>query len=437
MPTFSKAQAIKRFSDKPVLLDPTALSVIEALSAAEEATNEFCYVTSQSDVGGGRPYRVQQGVAFVPVSGMLLHKLDLHIDGWLTGYAYIENSVRKAMEDSEVKAVALEVSSHGGEVHGAFETTDAIFEMRGTKPIYAIIDGYAHSGGYTLASAADKIFLSKTGSAGSIGVVTMHVSYSEYLKRDGIEVTYIYAGEHKVDGNPYQPLGKDARNRIQARIEKSYDVFVNSVARNRDMSPDAVRATKAGIFSGSEAVELGLADAVLSPREAVQAILSELSGSRPLKTTGGKVMAGNQTTAPEAAAPVATQEATQAQAAQEAAQTAQETTQKADNVQTERQRISAILTSEEAKGREALANYFALETDMSSEAAIIALSKAAKENVSSANTDVSAAFDKLMTSSGNPEVGGGTVSSQQCEDDDAAKTQRILKTYSMVTGVKH
>lgn len=148
-------------------------------------------------------------------------------------------------------------------------------------------------------------------------------------------------------------------------------------------------------------------------------------------------MAGNQTTTPEAAAPVATQEATQAQAAQEVTQTAQETTQKVDNVQTERQRISAILMSEEAKGREDLANYFALETDMSSEAAIVALSKAAKVTANSANADASDAFDKLMTSSGNPEVGGGAVTSPKGEDDDAAASARILKTYSMVTGVKH
>lgn len=412
------AQMLRRFADRPVLVDPLANNFVEAFRAAEEAANEFCYLTSSSDIGGGRPYRVTNGLAFIPVNGMLLHKLDLHIDGWLTGYEFIESSFNRAMRDPDVKAVVFDVSSHGGEVHGAFETADAIFAARGEKPTYAIVDGYAHSAGFAIASAAEKIFMPKTGSVGSVGVVTMHVNYSQALKNNGIEVTYIYAGEHKVDGNPYQALSEAARSRIQQRIEKSYEVFVASVARNRGMNPDDVKATQAGVFSGDEALEIGFADAVMSPREAMAAILSELTGSRSTKQQGAMKMATADLTA-EAAAP----EATQAPAAASADSA----------VVSERQRISAILQSAEAEGREELANHLAFESDMSAESAVKMLSKAPKAEAKkeSAAADYSR-FDAAMSTTA-PAVG---ADAGEPTKQEASVSSRILDSYYKASGIK-
>lgn len=410
---FNRAQIAKRFDQKPLLLEPTSMSFLSALASAENAVTEMAYVTSRSDLGQGRPYQVAQGLAFVPVSGVLAHRMDAHIEGLFTGYDFIQSTFSRAMADPDVKAVVLDVSSPGGEVHGAFETADMIAAARGKKPIYAVVDGYAYSAGYAIASAADKIFVAETGGVGSVGVVTMHVDYSQQLAEDGIKVTYIYAGAHKIDGNPYQELSDSARKGIESRIEDSYNVFVSAVARNRRMSPDAVRSTEAALFAGPAAKEVGFADAVLAPREAVLAILGELSGSRRSTKRGSPMDVEN------AQAPDANQAAA---------------VEAVDHKALERQRIQAIVGSEAADGRADLANHLAFETELSAEAAVAILSKSPKAvQVEQAAADLGAAFDAAMVGSGNPNVGAGDSMSTE----EVPVHRRILAAYSLATGNKH
>lgn len=410
MLTFNKAQIARRFHEKPLLLEPSSMSFLSALGSAESAVVEMAYVTSRSDLGKGRPYKLAQGLAFLPIDGVLVHRMDVHIEGMFTGYDYIQSVFSQAIDDPEVEAVVLDISSPGGEVAGAFETASLIAAGRKKKPIYAVVDGYAYSAGYALAAAADKIFVSETGGVGSVGVVTMHVDYSQQLAEQGIKVTYIYAGAHKVDANPYQELSEKARTAIQSRIEASYEVFVSSVATNRRMSPDAVRATEAGLFAGPAAKQVGFADAILSPREAVLVILGELSGSRSI------VSGGVMNSTPETA---------------EAPDTAHAADAVVDQKTLERQRISAILGCEDAQGREELANHLAFETDFSAEAAKILLAKSPKAE--QAQADTGAAFDAAMVGSGNPDVGAGDSASES----EVPAHKRILAAYFLAAGIKH
>src|SRR5690606_35412971 len=97
---------------------------------------------------------------------------------------------------------------------------------------------------------------------GSIGVVTSHVDMSKMMDDIGYKITFIHAGKHKVDGNSYESLKPEVKERIQARINELYDVFVATVARNRGLDEQAVRDTEALTFSPSEAMSKGLADSV-------------------------------------------------------------------------------------------------------------------------------------------------------------------------------
>src|SRR5574343_323197 len=84
----------------------------------------------------------------------------------------------------------------------------------------------------------------------------------------GVKITFIYAGDHKVDGNPYEPLPEDVKNRMQARIDGLYDIFVSTVARNLGIAEEAVRATEALTYSAEEAVSIGFAHEILACDEA-------------------------------------------------------------------------------------------------------------------------------------------------------------------------
>ncbi|TOL42864.1 serine peptidase, partial [Vibrio parahaemolyticus] len=70
--------------------------------------------------------------------------------------------------------ICLDIDSPGGEVAGCFDLVDLIYELRGKKPIYAILSENAYSAAYAIASAADKIYVPRTGGVGSVGVIVIH-----------------------------------------------------------------------------------------------------------------------------------------------------------------------------------------------------------------------------------------------------------------------
>jgi ClpP class serine protease len=141
----------------------------------------------------------------------------------------------------------------------------------------AIVDENAYSAAYALASAADQIFVPKTGGVGSIGVITMHVDVTKALEEMGIKVTTVQYGSRKSDSYPTTPLSEEARARIQQDIDTMGELFVETVARNRGIAAEKVRATEAGCFLGAAGVEQGLADGVMSPDEALLSLIEEIA----------------------------------------------------------------------------------------------------------------------------------------------------------------
>ncbi|EPC1625897.1 S49 family peptidase, partial [Yersinia enterocolitica] len=131
-------------------------------------------------------YDVIAGIARIPITGTLVQKLGtLRPYSGMTGYDGIRVSFLTAMNDSEVKAICLDIDSPGGEVAGCFDLVDEIYAARGEKPIWAILSESAYSAAYALASAADRIIVPRTGGVGSIGVIVMHVDWSQRIKSDG------------------------------------------------------------------------------------------------------------------------------------------------------------------------------------------------------------------------------------------------------------
>jgi signal peptide peptidase SppA len=181
-----------------------------------------------------------------------------------------------ALGDPDVRAIMLDIDSPGGEVAGCFDLVDAIYDARGRKPIWAVLTESAYSAAYAIASAADRIIVPRTGGTGSVGVICMHVDISQALSKAGIDVTLIHYGAKKADGNEFNPLSKDALSRFQSDVDKMGEIFVKTVARNRDLKTAVVRDTEAGTFLGAAGVEIGFADAVMAPDEAFASLLDEL-----------------------------------------------------------------------------------------------------------------------------------------------------------------
>lgn len=221
---------------------------------------------NQAGVGGG--------IAVVPVQGVLTHD---ECCWWgMTGYGEIRAMVAEAVASADVRAIVLHIDSPGGTVAGCFDLVDALVALRGTKPIWAIVDEMAASAAYAIASAADRILVPRTGLVGSIGVVAMHTDVSAMLDQAGIKVTTVQYGARKTDSYPTTPLSDEARVRMQAEVDAMGELFVAIVATNRKLDPDRVRATEAATFLGPQGVELGLADQVASADDAFLSLLADL-----------------------------------------------------------------------------------------------------------------------------------------------------------------
>lgn len=215
------------------------------------------------------------GVALVPIHGTLAKRVGaVEAASGLTGYAAIEEMILDAATDPAVKAILLDIDSPGGEVGGVFDLAVMIREARQGKPVWAVADD-AFSAAYLLASAAERIYLPQTSGVGLVGVIAVHVDESQRDAQEGRRYTTVFAGARKNDFSSHEPLSGDARNRLQAEVDRLYGMFVTAVAANRCLTEDAVRATEAGIYFGANALVAGLADRVGTLRDA----LAELSAA--------------------------------------------------------------------------------------------------------------------------------------------------------------
>lgn len=174
-------------------------------------------------------------------------------------YAAIRTAFDELLEDDAVTAITLRLDTPGGMASGCFDLVDHIYQARGRKPFYALVDDYAASAGFALASACDEIWVSRTGGVGSVGVVAYHYDWSGNNAQIGLKVTPLYAGARKVDFNPNFPLSEEAHAEALADLEDMRSLFVDTVARNLGMESDAVRATEAATYRGQAAVDIGFA----------------------------------------------------------------------------------------------------------------------------------------------------------------------------------
>lgn len=202
---------------------------------------------------------IRDGVAVIKVSGPLFRYANLmtRICG-ATSYELFAQDFNKAIQQSEIKAILLDVDSPGGEVNGCSEISDLIYKARGQKPIIAYASGACCSGAYWIASACDKIFAADTAILGSIGVVSIFEKDDEDKT---IEIVSSQSPNKRPDINT-----EAGRAKIQARVDELADVFISKVARNRGITAEEViKNFGAGDVSvGQNAVRNGLADGVSS-----------------------------------------------------------------------------------------------------------------------------------------------------------------------------
>lgn len=224
----------------------------------------------------GAPVRPAAGVAVIPIHGTIAHRMGgMAMSSGGASTEALGKMIAQAASDTSIGTILYDINSPGGTVTGVAELAERMFALRGHKRQVAAVNGMAASAAYWLAAQADEIVSMPSGVAGSIGVFTSHADLSKALENEGINVTLISAGKHKVEGHPYGPLSDEARDVMQGRVDAAYTQFVSDVARGRGVSADDVRQGygEGRALTAPEAKKAGLIDRI----ETIDATMARLT----------------------------------------------------------------------------------------------------------------------------------------------------------------
>lgn len=214
-----------------------------------------------SDGRTSRLPRANGTVAIIPVHGVMTKR-----GFWgYGGTDLIGRTIDAAQRHRDISGIVLDYDTPGGSTYGLMEFADLVHKYRASdKPMVAIANPVAASAGLWSASSAQQFIVTPSGDVGSLGVWTLHMDYSKAMADFGLKATFIFAGKHKVDGNPYEPLSDEVKAEIQKGVDETYDQFVSAMARNRGVTKTEVKA-KFGdgkMLSANEAKSVGLVDRV-------------------------------------------------------------------------------------------------------------------------------------------------------------------------------
>lgn len=216
-------------------------------------------------------------IAVVYIDGQMVADQSSDNDGVACSSDIVRN-LRKATDDSSVKAIVLRVNTPGGTPVAAEEIIDQMNRTKATKPIIVSMGDMATSAGYFVSSNANKIVANPDTFTGSIGVIWVFKNKSSYYKDEGVNYYVAKSGNFKDLGSDWRGLSSDEKDYVQKIINQSYYRFVNSVAKGRNLSVDYVRSIADGrVYTGSDAKDMGLVDELGGLYDAVN-VASDLAG---------------------------------------------------------------------------------------------------------------------------------------------------------------
>ncbi|WP_339866944.1 signal peptide peptidase SppA [Pseudohongiella nitratireducens] len=216
------------------------------------------------------PSPVSDKVAVIVAEGTIMPGEDLT---GIVGSESLIDRISRAQMDASVKAAVLRVNSPGGSALASEEIREALSLFRQSgKPLVVSMSGTAASGGYWIATAADQILASPSTVTGSIGVIGVVPSLEGAMDALGIGLDGVSTTELSRAGNVLRAPDENMQMIYQATIDDTYQRFMQLVANARGMTVAEVDAIGQGrVWSGEQALELGLVDALGNQQQAVDA----------------------------------------------------------------------------------------------------------------------------------------------------------------------
>lgn len=266
-------------------IDPGKLAYIGELLAARsrgfapsQTEVQFALDGRARDRQADRPYQIVDGVAVIPLYGVLAPRMNLMLQfsGGTSTQQFTE-AIDQAAEDRAAREIIIDADSPGGAVVGTQEAFDAVMAARMRKPVTAVGTNQVASCAYWICSAATRFVASPSCWAGAIGVYTLHIDQSRKDDKEGLKVTIVQRGKYKTDASPHKPLDAQSRQTLQEQVDASYTMMVDAIAAGRKVSVQEVEARfgQGKSFLAAAARQMGMVDQVATLKQ----ILGELATS--------------------------------------------------------------------------------------------------------------------------------------------------------------
>ena len=199
----------------------------------------------------------EKHTALVELKGIIAPGKDASADNVVSG-------LREAFKNENTAGVILRINSPGGSPVQSGYINDEIRRLRKEypdKPFYAVISDICASGGYYVASAADKIYADKASIVGSIGVRMDGFGFVDAIDKLGIERRLLTAGEHKGFLDPFQPVKDEDVEQVKKLLDDIHRQFIAVVKQGRgDRIKDDPLLFSGFVWTGEQAIDLGLID---------------------------------------------------------------------------------------------------------------------------------------------------------------------------------
>jgi len=202
-------------------------------------------------------------IAHIDLEGMITSSANFGFGG--SGESMVDRmkaSLKKAVEDDDVKAIVLRINSPGGEVTASDTIYHAVKQANDEKPVIVFMDATAASGGYYVACGAREIMANETTLTGSIGVIIQTLNYHELFGKVGLESLVFKSGKYKDILSSSRKMTEEEEGLVQDMVMEIYDKFLSVVAESRAMTKEELRNGMADgrVLSGEAARDAGLID---------------------------------------------------------------------------------------------------------------------------------------------------------------------------------
>jgi protease IV len=213
------------------------------------------------------------------------HVARLEVSGLITGDERQLKLIRDMRDEDDVKALIVRIDSPGGTTVGSEALYEELRGLAAKKPVVAVMDSVAASGGYITALAADRVYARGNTITGSIGVIFSYPDVSQLLNTVGVKMEEVKSGELKAEPSGYKPTPEKARIVMQEMVTDGFVWFKGLVVERRKLDAATVdRLSDGRVYSGRQALKEKLIDEIGTEVEARAWLAKEKSIDAKLET---------------------------------------------------------------------------------------------------------------------------------------------------------